>query len=64
VAEVLGSYTQIDIVFEKDGKRFLETFPQNLLKPVADIFQRPPDTKSDPLHEVEGLPQSEAGTTQ
>ena len=29
VAETPGSYTRIDIVFEKDGKRFLETFPQN-----------------------------------
>jgi hypothetical protein len=34
VAEALDGYTQIDVVFEKDGKRFLETFPQNLLAPV------------------------------
>ena len=47
VAEALGSYTQIDVVFEKDGKRFLETFPQNLLTPVADIFQRYQNNESD-----------------
>jgi SNF2 family DNA or RNA helicase len=47
VAEAPGSYTQIDVVFEKDGKRFLETFPQNLLTPVADIFQRYQNNESD-----------------
>ena len=47
VAEAPGSYARIDIVFEKDGKRFLETFPQNLLMPVADIFQRYQNNESD-----------------
>ena len=47
VAEALDGYTQIDVVFEKDGKRFLETFPQNLLTPVADIFQRYQNNESD-----------------
>ena len=37
VAEASGGYTQVDVVFEKDGKRFLETFPQNLLTPVAAL---------------------------
>jgi SNF2 family DNA or RNA helicase len=47
VAEALDGYTQVDVVFEKDGKRFLETFPQNLLTPVADIFQRYQNNESD-----------------
>ena len=47
VAEAPGSYTQIDVVFEKNGKRFLETFPKNLLTPVADIFQRYQNNESD-----------------
>lgn len=47
VAEGLGGYTQVDVVFEKDGKRFLETFPHNLLVPVADIFQRYQNGESD-----------------
>jgi hypothetical protein len=40
VAEASGGEYNVDVVFEKDGKRFLETFPQSLLTPVADIFQR------------------------
>ena len=40
VAEAPGGYTQVDVVFEKNGKRFLETWPKNRLKPVSDIFQR------------------------
>ena len=40
VAEAPGDGYQVDVVFEKDGKRFLETFPQNHLEPVYDIFQR------------------------
>ena len=47
VAETLDGYTQVDVVFEKDGKGFLETFPQSLLTPVADIFQRYQSNKSD-----------------
>ena len=47
VAEALDGYTQVDVVFEKDGKRFLETFPQSFLTPVADIFQRYQSNKSD-----------------
>ena len=40
-------FTQVDVVFEKDGKRFLETFPKNLLTPVADIFQRYQNNEPD-----------------
>ncbi|MCK4469037.1 MAG: hypothetical protein KAU60_11860 [Desulfobacterales bacterium] len=40
VAEAPGGEYNVDVIFEKDGKRFLETFPQSLLTPVADIFQR------------------------
>jgi len=40
VAEAPGDGYQVDVVFEKDGKRFLETFPQNHLELVYDIFQR------------------------
>ena len=47
VAEDPGGYTQVDVVFEKDGKRFLETFPENRLEPVADIFQRYQNGESD-----------------
>ena len=47
VAEAPGGYTQVDVVFEKDGKRFLETFPKNRLEPVADIFQRYQNGESD-----------------
>ena len=47
VAESSGGYTQVDIVFEKDGKRFLETFPKNRIEPVTDIFQRYQNGESD-----------------
>ena len=47
VAEAPGGYTQVDVVFEKDGKKFLETFPKNRLEPVADIFQRYQNGESD-----------------
>lgn len=47
VAEAPGNYVLVDVVFEKDGKRFLETFPQDLLMPVADIFQRYQNNESD-----------------
>jgi hypothetical protein len=47
VAEAPGGYTQVDVVFEKDGKRFLETFPQSRVEPVADIFQRYQNGESD-----------------
>lgn len=40
IAEGPGGEYQVDIVFEKDGKRFLETFPQNRIEPVVDIFYR------------------------
>ena len=40
VAEAPGDGYQVDVVFEKDGKRFLETFPQSHLEPVSNIFQR------------------------
>lgn len=46
VSETLGEY-QVDVVFEKNGKRFLETFPQDSLTPVADIFQRYQNNESD-----------------
>jgi len=47
MAEASGGEYNIDVVFEKEGKRFLETFPQNLLTPVADIFQRYQNNESD-----------------
>ena len=47
VAEAPGGYTRVDVVFEKDGKRFLETFPQSRVEPVADIFQRYQNCESD-----------------
>ncbi|RLB78481.1 MAG: helicase [Deltaproteobacteria bacterium] len=47
VAEAPGGEYQLDVVFEKDGKRFLETFPQGNLTPVADIFQRYQNGESD-----------------
>ncbi|MCC7203041.1 MAG: DEAD/DEAH box helicase family protein [Nitrospirae bacterium] len=39
VSEGDGTY-KVDVVFEKDGKRILETFPEDFLEPVDDIFQR------------------------
>ena len=47
VAEASGSEYNVDVVFEKDGKRFLETFPLSLVTPVADIFQRYQNNESD-----------------
>ena len=47
VAESPGDEYRVDVVFEKDGKRFLETFPQRRLEPVADIFQRYQNGESD-----------------
>src|SRR4030043_801222 len=39
VSEEEGIY-KVDVVFEKDGKRILETFPLNILEPIEDIFQK------------------------
>ena len=39
VSEEHGEF-RVDVVFERDGKRVLETFPQSHLEPVADIFTR------------------------
>jgi len=47
VAEAPEGEYRVDVVFEKDGKRFLETFPQSRLEPVADIFQRYQKGESD-----------------
>ncbi len=46
VAEEQGEY-KVDVVFEKDGKRILETFPGDILEPVDDIFQKFSKGKSD-----------------
>ena len=46
VEERHGEYL-VDVVFEKDGKRLLETFPQNLLEPVPDLLQRFQKGESD-----------------
>jgi SNF2 family DNA or RNA helicase len=47
VAEDSKGEYQVDVVFEKDGKRLLETFPQSLLEPVADVFTRFHNGESD-----------------
>ncbi len=47
IAEGPGGEYQVDIVFEKDGKRFLETFPQSRIEPVPDVFQRYQRGESD-----------------
>lgn len=47
IAEAPGGEYKVDVVFEKDGKRFLETFPQSRLEPVTDIFQRYQNGESD-----------------
>jgi hypothetical protein len=47
VAEASGGEYQVEVVFEKAGMRFLETFPKSLLAPVADIFQRYRNGESD-----------------
>ncbi|GAB61814.1 MAG: helicase [Candidatus Jettenia sp.] len=39
VCEDHGEY-MVDIVFEKDGKRILETFPEKVVEPVDDILQK------------------------
>ncbi len=39
VSEEHGEY-KADVVFEKDGRRILETFPQDVLEPVDDIFRK------------------------
>src|SRR4030043_2380443 len=39
VSEEEGIY-KVDVVFEKDGKRILETFPEDILEPIDDIFQK------------------------
>ncbi len=46
VEERHGEYL-VDVVFEKDGKRLLETFPQHLLEPVPDLLQRFQKGESD-----------------
>ncbi len=35
-----GDEYKVDVVFEKDGRRILETFPEDLLEQVDDIFQK------------------------
>lgn len=39
ISEERGIY-KIDVIFEKNGKRILETFPQDILEPVDDIFEK------------------------
>ena len=46
VEERHGEYL-VDVVFEKDGKRILETFPQHLLEPVPNLLQRFQKGESD-----------------
>jgi len=46
VAEKNGKY-QVDVVFERNGQRILETFPENLLESVPDIFTRYQNGESD-----------------
>lgn len=41
-------HRQVDVVFERDGKRILETFPEDLLEPIPDIFTRIAQAESDP----------------
>ncbi len=41
-----GKY-QVDVVFERNGQRILETFPENFLTPVPDIFKRYQNGESD-----------------
>jgi len=49
VSEANGEY-KFDVVFEHNGKRILETFPEVLLEPVEDIFQRFESGISDKPH--------------
>jgi len=46
VMEKEGQYF-VDVVFQKDGQRILETFPQNLLSPIPTIFERYEKGESD-----------------
>ena len=46
VEERHGEYL-VDVVFEKDGKRVLETFPRNFLEPVPNLLQRYQKGESD-----------------
>jgi superfamily II DNA or RNA helicase len=39
VCEENGEY-KVDVVFEKGGQRILETFPESVIEPVDDIFQK------------------------
>ena len=36
-----------DVVFQRDGQRVLETYPENMLEPVADILERYQKGESD-----------------
>lgn len=47
VQERHGEYL-VDVIFERDGKRVLETFPQTLLEPVPNPFERYQKGESDP----------------
>ena len=42
VAEAPGGEYNVDVIFEKDGKRFLETFPQRL----HPVCPKPPVLRS------------------
>jgi SNF2 family DNA or RNA helicase len=46
ISEEEGIY-KVDVVFEKDGKRILETFPADILEPIDDIFQKFEKSKTD-----------------
>jgi SNF2 family DNA or RNA helicase len=50
VFEKHGEYLA-DVVFEKDGKRILETIPRDHLQPVPDIFERYKRGDSDHPHD-------------
>lgn len=39
ICEDHGEY-MIDVAFEQEGKRILETFPESMVEPVDDIFQK------------------------
>jgi hypothetical protein len=55
VAEASGGEYNVDVVFEKDGKRFLETFPQSsfLTAQVQIFFAILTDSKSAICDRVE-----------
>jgi len=46
VCEENGEY-KVDVVFEKGGQRILETFPESVIEPVDDIFQKFEKSLSD-----------------